>query len=176
MGLAIYLSYWWKPLSSGMYPIQSINWGFDLGIVNHLDGHELTIHDSYDMYQYFFKISLLLWSFLKLLNTTSKANPDLQLALLRAFSCLDCVLATSSQWYACWHQSLHCYWKWQGLARCLFLLPPFTPQYRHYQKWWIVFFTSVCAIVGVVVTTMGMINQYLHQQGNNQKTADGLIW
>jgi hypothetical protein len=43
-----------------------------------------------------------------------------------------------------------------------------------YRKGWVAFFTSVCAIVGGVVTTMGMIDQYLHQRANNQK-ADGLV-
>lgn len=38
-----------------------------------------------------------------------------------------------------------------------------------YRKGYTAFFTSVCAIVGGVVTTMGMIDQFLHQRATTQK-------
>ena len=38
-----------------------------------------------------------------------------------------------------------------------------------YRKGWVAFFTSVCAIVGGVVTTLGMVDQYLHSlRGSSQ--------
>jgi hypothetical protein len=43
-----------------------------------------------------------------------------------------------------------------------------------YRKGWVAFFTSVCAIVGGVVTTMGLIDQGLHSRRSQQK-GDGLI-
>jgi len=35
-----------------------------------------------------------------------------------------------------------------------------------YRQGWIAFFTSVCAIVGGVVTIMGMVDQYLFSSKN----------
>ena len=43
-----------------------------------------------------------------------------------------------------------------------------------YRKGWIAFFTSVCAIVGGVVTIMGMIDQLLHTH-QTSKQSDGLL-
>lgn len=42
-----------------------------------------------------------------------------------------------------------------------------------YRKGWIAFFTSVCAIVGGVVTVMGMLDQALFS--NKQKRPDELM-
>lgn len=38
-----------------------------------------------------------------------------------------------------------------------------------YRKGWVAFFTSVCAIIGGVVTTMGMLDQFLFQSSNGQE-------
>jgi len=42
-----------------------------------------------------------------------------------------------------------------------------------YRKGWIAFFTSVCAVVGGVVTVMGMVDQFLH--GRHHEKNDGLV-
>ena len=42
-----------------------------------------------------------------------------------------------------------------------------------YRKGWIAFFTSVCAIVGGVVTVMGMIDQFLY--ASKQKRPSELM-
>lgn len=43
-----------------------------------------------------------------------------------------------------------------------------------YRKGWVAFFTSVCAIVGGVVTTIGMIDQFLHSRRGTHG-ANGLV-
>ena len=40
-----------------------------------------------------------------------------------------------------------------------------------YQKGYIAFFTSVCAIIGGVVTMMGMLDQCLFQREEAQKSG-----
>ena len=44
-----------------------------------------------------------------------------------------------------------------------------------YRKGWIAFFTSVCAIVGGVVTIMGMIDQFLHSRQTSHNNDVGLL-
>ena len=46
---------------------------------------------------------------------------------------------------------------------------------EEYQQGFIAFFTSVCAIVGGVVTVMGMLDQCLYSQRGRGKSADSLI-
>ena len=43
-----------------------------------------------------------------------------------------------------------------------------------YRKGWVAFFTSVCAIVGGVVTTMGMIDQLLYSR-RSAHSSGGLV-
>jgi hypothetical protein len=42
-----------------------------------------------------------------------------------------------------------------------------------FRKGWIAFLTSVCAVVGGVVTVMGMVDQFLH--GRRHEKNDGLV-
>jgi endoplasmic reticulum-Golgi intermediate compartment protein 3 len=44
-----------------------------------------------------------------------------------------------------------------------------------YRKGYIAFFTSVCAIVGGVVTTFGLLDQLLYTQKNGGAAGHGLI-
>ena len=44
-----------------------------------------------------------------------------------------------------------------------------------YRKGYIAFFTSVCAIVGGVVTTMGLLDQMLHSQSQKKSRGQGLV-
>lgn len=43
-----------------------------------------------------------------------------------------------------------------------------------FRKGYIAFFTSVCAIIGGVVTTMGMLDQYLYSM-RNAEANNGLL-
>lgn len=38
-----------------------------------------------------------------------------------------------------------------------------------YRRGWVHFFTGVCAVIGGVVTVMGLFDQYLYSQGQRQK-------
>ena len=44
-----------------------------------------------------------------------------------------------------------------------------------YRKGWVAFFTSVCAIIGGVVTTMGMIDQCLYARRNLDSSGAVLL-
>ena len=44
-----------------------------------------------------------------------------------------------------------------------------------YRKGYIAFFTSVCAIVGGVVTTMGLLDQLLYSQNLRGSNSQGLV-
>ena len=43
-----------------------------------------------------------------------------------------------------------------------------------YRKGWVAFFTSACAIIGGVVTTMGMLDQFLYSR-RNAAISSGLL-
>ena len=46
---------------------------------------------------------------------------------------------------------------------------------QDYRKGYIAFFTSVCAIVGGVVTTMGLLDQLLYSQIWRGSRGEGLV-
>jgi endoplasmic reticulum-Golgi intermediate compartment protein 3 len=43
---------------------------------------------------------------------------------------------------------------------------------EEYQQGWIAFFTSVCAVVGGVVTVMGMLDQFLYSRKGRRAGQD----
>lgn len=42
---------------------------------------------------------------------------------------------------------------------------------EEYRKGWVAFFTSVCAVVGGVVTIMGMLDQFLFNSNSGQSSG-----
>jgi endoplasmic reticulum-Golgi intermediate compartment protein 3 len=40
---------------------------------------------------------------------------------------------------------------------------------EEYQAGWVAFLTSVCAVVGGVVTLVGMLDQYMFSRGHRQR-------
>jgi Endoplasmic reticulum vesicle transporter len=42
-----------------------------------------------------------------------------------------------------------------------------------YAKGWVAFFTSVCAVIGGVVSVMGLLDQYLFTRKNNSGMGGG---
>jgi endoplasmic reticulum-Golgi intermediate compartment protein 3 len=55
----------------------------------------------------------------------------------------------------------------RGLPGVFFFyqVSPLHVEIEEYRRGWIQFFTSVCAVVGGVVTVMGMLDQYVYSRG-----------
>eukprot|EP00934_Nitzschia_sp_Nitz4_P001586 Nitzschia sp. Nitz4//scaffold62_size106224//104308//105701//NITZ4_004376-RA/size106224-augustus-gene-0.107-mRNA-1//-1//CDS//3329555916//1586//frame0 len=123
------------------------------GHVHQLDEQSRNVGDTYGMYQYYFKIVPTRYQFLN--GTTIETNQFSVTEHLRHVN--------------------------PGSGRGLpgvFMFYEISPLHveivEGYRKGWIAFFTSVCAIVGGVVTTMGMLDQFLYSLKSGPK-AGGLL-
>jgi len=137
------------------HTINKIRFGEEfLGNKNQLDGETRVIADGYGMYQYYFKIVPTL---VKFKNGTS----------------------ISTNQYSVTEHLRHVN---PGGGRGLpgvFLFYEISPLHveivEDYRKGYIAFFTSVCAIVGGVVTTMGLLDQLLYSQNLRGSNGQGLV-
>eukprot|EP00980_Cylindrotheca_fusiformis_P028671 scaffold22634_cov123-Cylindrotheca_fusiformis.AAC.18 len=123
------------------------------GHVHQLDKETRTITDGHGMYQYYFKIVPTRYVFLN--GTTIQTNQYSVTEHLRH------VTPGSNR----------------GLPGVFFfyeISPLHVEIVEGYRKGWVAFFTSVCAIVGGVVTTMGMIDQLLHSR-RGSAGCNGLV-
>mmetsp|Transcript_10487 Transcript_10487/g.13891 ORF Transcript_10487/g.13891 Transcript_10487/m.13891 type:complete len:416 (-) Transcript_10487:55-1302(-) len=108
--------------------------------VYQLDGQTRRIEDTYGMYQYYFQVVPTTYHFLN--GTTIQTN---QYSVTEHLRHVD-------------------FGSMRGLPGVFFIYevsPLHVKITESYRKGWIAFFTSVCAIVGGVVTLMGMVDQYL---------------
>ncbi|CAB9521682.1 reticulum-Golgi intermediate compartment protein 3 [Seminavis robusta] len=117
---------------------------------NQLDGEERIIADSYGMYQYYFQVVPTLYKFLN--GTTIQTNQYSVTEHLRHVN-----PGTG-----------------RGLPGVFFFyeVSPLHVIIEEEQKGWVAFFTSVCAVVGGVVTAMGILDQSLFAA--SQKNPQGL--
>ncbi|CAJ1929113.1 unnamed protein product [Cylindrotheca closterium] len=123
------------------------------GHVHQLDGKTRAITDGHGMYQYYFKIVPTRYIFLN--GTTIQTNQYSVTEHLRH------VNPGSSR----------------GLPGIFFFYevsPLHVEIVEGYRKGWVAFFTSVCAIIGGVVTTMGMLDQFLYSRRGASST-NGLV-
>jgi len=129
-----------KMMSAGTAAGSSI---FDMifgTFVYQLDGQTRRIEDTYGMYQYYFQVVPTTYHFLN--GTTIQTN---QYSVTEHLRHVD-------------------FGSMRGLPGVFFIYevsPLHVKITESYRKGWIAFFTSVCAIVGGVVTLMGMVDQYL---------------
>jgi len=136
------------------HTIHKIRFGDDYpGHVHQLDSQTRNIGDSYGMYQYYFKIVPTRYVFLN--GTTIETNQ---------FSVTEHLRHVNPG-------------SGRGLPGVFFfyeISPLHVEIVEGYRKGWVAFFTSVCAIVGGVVTTMGMIDQLLYSRRGAQSSG-GLL-
>ena len=126
------------------------------GSTNQLDNEWRVIEDGYGMYQYYFQIVPTL---VKYQNGTS---------------------IQTNQYSVTEHMRHVSPGSGRGLPGVFFfyqISPLHVEIVEGYRKGYIAFFTSLCAIVGGVVTTMGLLDQVLYsrtQKGSTQ--AQGLVF
>mmetsp|Transcript_6945 Transcript_6945/g.14291 ORF Transcript_6945/g.14291 Transcript_6945/m.14291 type:complete len:411 (+) Transcript_6945:81-1313(+) len=124
------------------------------GSANQLDGESRVIVDGYGMYQYYFKIVPTL---VKFRNGTS---------------------IQTNQYSVTEHMRHVNPGSGRGLPGVFFfyeISPLHVEIVEGYRKGYIAFFTSVCAIVGGVVTTMGLLDQLLYSHSTQRKGNRGLV-
>lgn len=137
------------------HTIHKIRFGEEFpGNKNQLDGETRVIADGYGMYQYYFKIVPTL---VKFKNGTS---------------------ISTNQYSVTEHLRHVNPGGGRGLPGVFFfyeISPLHVEIVEDYRKGYIAFFTSVCAIVGGVVTTMGLLDQLLYSQNQRSSRGEGLV-
>jgi len=137
------------------HTIHKIRFGDEFpGNTNQLDGETRVISDGYGMYQYYFKIVPTL---VKFRNGTS---------------------IQTNQYSVTEHMRHVNPGGGRGLPGVFFfyeISPLHVEIVENYRKGYIAFFTSVCAIVGGVVTTMGLLDQLLFSRTQKGSRAQGLV-
>jgi endoplasmic reticulum-Golgi intermediate compartment protein 3 len=135
------------------HTVHKIRFGPELPRHTHqLDGVDRTIIDGYGMYQYYFKIVPTLYRFQN--GTVIQSNQFSVTEHLRH------VNPGSNR----------------GLPGVFFfyeISPLHVEMVEGYRKGYIAFFTSVAAIIGGVVTTMGLLDQVLHSRNHRSGGGGG---
>lgn len=138
------------------HTVHKIRFGDEFpGNKNQLDGENRVIADGYGMYQYYFKIVPTL---VKFKNGTS---------------------IQTNQYSVTEHLRHVNPGGGRGLPGVFFfyeISPLHVEIVEDYRKGYLGFFTSVCAIVGGVVTTMGLLDQILYSQNQRSSSrSQGLV-
>ncbi|KAL3920620.1 MAG: hypothetical protein SGILL_003167, partial [Bacillariaceae sp.] len=136
------------------HTVHKIRFGDDYPLaINQLDGETRVIADGYGMYQYYFKIVPTCYQFQN--GTTIHTNQYSVTEHLRHVNPGG----------------------GRGLPGVFFyyeISPLHVEVVEGYRKGYIAFFTSVCAIVGGVVTSLGLLDQLLYSR-NRSPTGEGLV-
>ena len=136
------------------HTVQKMRFGKEYpGHVHQLDGEKRVIADGHGMYQYYFKIVPTRYVF------------------------LDGTEIQTNQYSVTEHMRHVNPGSNRGLPGVFFFYevsPLHVEIVEGYRKGWIAFFTSVCAIVGGVFTTMGMVDQYLYSL-RDAAASNGLV-
>mmetsp|Transcript_23501 Transcript_23501/g.55333 ORF Transcript_23501/g.55333 Transcript_23501/m.55333 type:complete len:412 (+) Transcript_23501:112-1347(+) len=125
------------------------------GNTNQLEGETRVISDGYGMYQYYFKIVPTVVKFKN--GTTISTNQYSVTEHLRHVNPGG----------------------GRGLPGVFFfyeISPLHVEIVEDYRKGYIAFFTSVCAIVGGVVSTMGLFDQLLYSRNRKATSGPGLVY
>jgi hypothetical protein len=137
------------------HTIHKIRFGTDYpGNVNQLDGETRVISDGYGMYQYYFKIVPTMYQFKN--GTTLLTNQYSVTEHLRHVNPGG----------------------GRGLPGVFFfyeISPLHVEVVESHRKGYIAFFTSVCAIVGGVVTSLGLVDQLLYSRNGAGSNRQGLV-
>eukprot|EP00538_Stauroneis_constricta_P008959 CAMPEP_0119552778 /NCGR_PEP_ID=MMETSP1352-20130426/5695_1 /TAXON_ID=265584 /ORGANISM="Stauroneis constricta, Strain CCMP1120" /LENGTH=379 /DNA_ID=CAMNT_0007599073 /DNA_START=68 /DNA_END=1207 /DNA_ORIENTATION=+ len=128
------------------HSIHKVSFGDEFpGHTHQLDGEWRTIVDAYGMYQYYFQVVPTKYVFLN--GTVIETNQ---------FSVTEHLRHVNPG-------------GGRGLPGVFFfyeISPLHVEIVEEYQRGWVHFFTSVCAVVGGVVTIMGMLDQFIHSRGS----------
>jgi len=163
------------------HTVNKIRFGPDYpSSVYQLDGKERVIQDISAMYQYYFQVRDAVCYGVKWIFST----------FLRTFLTFDCLISSqivptlyrfrngttiqTFQYSATEHLRTLTPGSSRGLPGVFFfyeLSPLHVEISEGYRKGWIAFFTSVCAIVGGVVTCMGMIDQWLFSHKGKRRDS-----
>ena len=145
------------------------------GNVNQLDGEVRTIEDGFGMYQYYFQVRRESCANIDTLEPShviyyhyffTQVVPTL-------FRFLNGTTIQTNQYSVTEHMRHVTPGSNRGLPGVFFFyeVSSLHVEIEEYRRGWIQFFTSVCAIVGGVVTVMGLLDQYIYVKaghGNRQ--------
>jgi hypothetical protein len=137
-----------------------------------LDGETRSIQDTYGMYQYYFQVKKggcsgsgsNVFVMFSLLYTHTQLKPSYEQIVPTTYRFFNGATIQTNQYSVTEHLRHVNPGSNRGLPGVFFFYevsPLHVEINEGYRKGWISFFTSVCAIVGGVVSVMGMVDQYL---------------
>lgn len=153
---------------------------------NQLDGKEVIIEDTYGMYQYYFQVCVLcrytVFNSLVVIVISSSCSNESAISILQIvptrYKYKNGTVIETNQYSVMEHLRHVSPGSNRGLPGVFFFyeVSPLHVEIKEgYRKGWIAFFTSVCAIVGGVVTVMGMLDQLLFAAQHGGRSKDLLL-
>ena len=153
------------------------------GNVNQLDGQVRNIQDGFGMYQYYIQVSLncdvcvmvyrkcmlhVCFLTINMMYFVGKVVPTL-------FRYLNGTTIQTNQYSVTEHMRHVTPGSNRGLPGVFFFyeVSSLHVEIEEYRRGWIQFFTSVCAVVGGVVTVMGLLDQYIYKR--REQSAGGQL-
>lgn len=159
------------------HSIHKLRFGQDIpGAANQLDGEVRNIEDGFGMYQYYFQVSIGCIVFL-MCDVSTGANGILVSQVVpTTFRYLNGTTVQTNQYSVTEHMRHVTPGSNRGLPGVFFFyeVSSLHVEIEEYRRGWIQFFTSVCAIVGGVVTVMGLLDQYLFKR-NDADSSQQLV-